>query len=200
MKPLPVPLTAGRVPLSLIMPVGRGAGTVVTRVKVRVMRVGRVLMNDEVSGSVLMMAGEVVAGGSECIVTVAVPMTSEDGLVWRGTLADSDDAADGAGERTGPTGPAGLGELVLVGSAGSLSRYPAKNFSISDRRCSRAVMMARRSSGRSFRPDWILQMSSRTASAAVEEGEGAKRVELRICWGSFTATADEVVSDRGEYL
>ena len=52
--------------------------------------------------------------------------------------------------------------------------------------------MARRSSGR----------SSRTASAAVEEGDGAARVEeVRICWGSlFTTSADEVASDRGACL
>lgn len=143
----------------------------------------------------MMVAGDVVAGGwSDWIVTVMVPMGSDD--VASGAVDDD----TGAGERTGPVGPAG----EPVGNSGLLSRYPAKNFSISDRRCSRSEMMARRSSGRSLRPVWMLWRSSRTASAAVKEGDGVARVvEVRICWGStssFTAIADEVVSERGACL
>jgi hypothetical protein len=149
----------------------------------------------------MMVGGDVVAGGwSDWIVTVMVLVGSED--VSLGAVGDDTSAGGGAGERTGPMGPAG--KLVLVGGDGLLSRYPAKNFSISDRRCSRSEMMARRSSGRSLRPVWMLWRSSRTASAAVKEGDGAARVvEVRICWGStssFMAIADEVISERGACL
>ena len=147
---------------------------------------------------VVMVAGDVVAGGSDWIVTVTVPMGSEDGA--SGAVDDDTGAGRGAGERTGPMGPAE--KLVLVGGDGLLSRYPARNFSISDRRCSRSEMMARRSSGRSLRPVWMLWRSSRTASAAaVKEGDGVEMVEVRICCGSLFATiADEVISERGACL
>lgn len=185
-----VPFMAVRASLPLT-PVASGAGTVVIRVRVRVMRVERVLVKDVV----VVMAGGVVAGGSDWIVTVTVLGGS------RGESAGGEvSSAGGAGERTGPMGPTGLGKFLLVGIAG-LSRYPANTFSISARRCSRDEMMARRSSGRSLRPDWIFTMSSSTASLAVNEGEGASRVELGICCGSSFATiADEVVSDRGACL
>ena len=114
-------------------------------------------MKDVVSDSAaaVAVAGKVVAGGSDWIVTVMVPRSSDDGSTGREVSSGAvGDAADGAGDRTGPIGPAG--NLVFVGSAGPLSRYPAKNFSISARRCSRSEMMARRSSGRSLRPDWIV--------------------------------------------
>jgi hypothetical protein len=142
----------------------------------------------------MVVGGDVVAGGrSDWIVTVMVPDDVTSGAV-------DEVGAGGAGGRTGPMGPAG--KFVLVGGAGLLSRYPARNFSISDRRCSRSEMMARRSSGRSLRPVWMLWRSSRTAS--VKEGDGAARVvEVRICWGStslFTAIADEVISERGACL
>ena len=155
-KLLSVPFTTGRVPLLLMIPVGRNAGTVVVRVKVRVMRVERVFMKEVVSDSAAaVVTGKAVAGGSDWIVTVMVPRSSDDESTGREVTSGAvGDAADGAGERTGPMGPAG--KLVLVGSAGPLSRYPAKNFSISARRCSRSEIMARRSSGRSLRPDWIV--------------------------------------------
>jgi len=128
------------------MPVGRGAGTVVTRVKVRVMRVECVTVYDVDSGLAV-----VVAGSSDWTVTVTVPKISDGDTTGKevssGAVGDA-----GAGERTGPTGPTG----GPVGGAGPLSRYPAKNFSISARRRSRSEIMARRSSGRSVRPVWIL--------------------------------------------
>jgi hypothetical protein len=126
-----------------------------------------------------MVAGEVVAGGSDWIVTVVVP--SDDGSVEREIFSSAfGDTDAGAGERTGPTGPAG--KLVPMGNAGLSLRYAAKTFSIADKRWSKDEMMARRSSGRSLRQDWILWRSSRTASAAVKDGEGAARVVLvRIC-------------------
>jgi len=72
---------------------------------------------DSGSAMVVVVGGEVVAGGSEWMVTVMVPMSSED--VSSGAI-DEIGAGSGAGERTGPIGPAG--KLVLVGSAGPLSR------------------------------------------------------------------------------
>lgn len=55
-----VPFMAVRASLPLT-PVASGAGTVVIRVRVRVMRVERVLVKDVV----VVMAGGVVAGGSD---------------------------------------------------------------------------------------------------------------------------------------
>jgi hypothetical protein len=130
---------------------------------------------------------------------VMVPRSSDDGLGWRevssGAFGDVD-----AGEKTGPIGPAG--KLVPTGNAGLSLGYAARTFSISDKRWSKDEMMARRSSGRSLRPDWILWRSSRTASAAVKDGEQAARVVLvRTCCGSsFTTIADGDVSDLGECL
>jgi hypothetical protein len=167
------------------------------------MRVERVIMCDFVVPCsallVMMVGGAAVAGGSDATVTVMVPVGSED--VGLGAVGDDTGAGGGAGESTGPMGPAG--KLVLVGGDGLLSRYPARNFSISDRQCSRSEMMARRSSGRSLRPVWMLWRSSRMASAAaVKEGDGAARVgEVSICWGSSSTTsADEVISERGACL
>jgi hypothetical protein len=127
----------------------------------------------------VIVAGEVVAGGSDWIVTAVVP--SDDGSVEREVfLSAFGDTDAGAGERTDPTGTAG--KPVPMGNADLSLRYAAKTFSIADRRWSKDEMMARRSSGRSLRQDWILWRSSRTASAAVKDGEGAARVLLvRIC-------------------
>jgi len=56
------------------------------------------------SVAVVMVGGDVVAGGSEWMVTVMVPMSSDD--VSSGAVGDVG-AGPGAGERTGPMGPEG---------------------------------------------------------------------------------------------
>ena len=95
-KLLSVPFTTGRVPLLLMIPVGRNAGTVVVRVKVRVMRVERVFMKEVVSDSAAaVVTGKAVAGGSDWIVTVMVPRSSDDESTGREVTSGAvGDAAD----------------------------------------------------------------------------------------------------------